>query len=377
MIYMAKKGENIYKRKDKRWEARYMKGHGPDGTPRFGYCYGRTYREAKEKLQEAKTAMLTHAVLPCTRHKRFAPYCNEWLQLNRSRVKESTLVKYITAVEKHILPKLGGCTVDMISSVLVEQFSHELLYEEKLAPKTVKDILIILRSILDYAAKQHPGACLPIEIIYPKDTKKEIRILTKEEQSRFVRYLFEDMDACKFGVMLALLTGMRLGELCALQWDNISLNDSTIKVCSAMQRIKDLDSNGTGKTKIVISNPKSDCSYRIIPLSKEAAELCRRWQAHSSGAFILTSEVDRFIEPRTVQYRFERYIKECGLEGVNFHALRHTFATRAVEAGFEIKSLSEVLGHANPRITLERYVHSSLDLKRNNMNKLSLTGFLF
>ena len=143
-----------------------------------------------------------------------------------------------------------------------------------------------------------------------------------------------------------------------------------------MQRLKDFSENGTNKTKVVISEPKSDTSTRVIPLTVYAAKLCEtHWHNNSPSAFVLTGETNRFIEPRTMQYKLERYTADCSLDGVHFHTLRHTFATRCVEVDFEIKSLSEILGHSSPRITLERYVHSSMELKRYNMNKLSVIGF--
>ena len=124
----------------------------------------------------------------------------------------------------------------------------------------------------------------------------------------------------------------------------------------------------------MISVPKRSTSVRIIPLNREMTELCRKWKPLNPEAYVLTGEEKRYMEPRALQYRIGRCTKSCGLEGVHFHTLRHSFATRCVEAGFEIKSLSEILGHSSPRITLERYVHSSLDLKRENMDKLTLMG---
>ncbi len=373
---MSKKGENIYKRKDNRWEARYVKGYHPDGSARYGYCYGKTYREAKQKVTKAKSALLANKPNPtASRRRRFAFYCDEWLRINRSRIKESTYVKYSIILENHIKPRLGGCLVQSLTSDIIEQFSHELLYEEGLAPKTVKDILIMLHSVLKYTVKQFPEPIPMIDIVYPKDSKKEIRVLTREEQRQFVEYLLEDMDDCKFGVLLTLLTGMRIGEVCALRWEDVSLREKTIKVSSTMQRLRDFDECRTSKTKIVISDPKSDTSARIIPLTDYAVKLCKAHWCRNPAAFVLTGESVRYIEPRTMQYRLEKYTKDCGLEGVHFHTLRHTFATRCVEVEFEIKSLSEILGHSSPRITLERYVHSSMELKRENMNKLAAIGY--
>lgn len=368
------KGENIFKRKDGRWEARYVKGYELSGKIRYGFCYGKTYKEAKDKVTQAKAVLASGNSLPAARSRhRFAYYCDEWFEAGKGRFKESTRVKYRTVLDKHIKPRLGGCFPPAFTAGLVEQFTTQLLLEEELAPKTVRDILAVLRSILNYTAKQFPGAFPQVEIPYPKESKRETRVLTREEQTRFVAYLLEDMDECKFGVLLALLTGIRIGELCALRWKNVSLKENTIQITATMQRLEDLNPERKAKTKILIGSPKSDTSARTIPISDYAAELCRKMNPKRPSAFLL-SGTGEFMEPRTLQYRLERYTGSCGLEGVHFHTLRHTFATRCVEVGFEIKSLSEILGHANTTITLNRYVHASMELKRDNMNKLAVVG---
>lgn len=373
---MSKKGENIYKRKDGRWEARYVKSHRPDGLPKYGYCYGKSYREAKEKAAIAKAALITGNQLSVAAQKRkFAFYCDEWLMLSRCRVKESTYAKYNATLEKHIKPWLGGCSLQSLSSVTIEQFSHDLLFEEKLSPKTVKDILTILHSIMKYTGKQVPGALLLTDVVYPKIPKNETRVLSKEEQTRFVRYLLDETDTCKFGVLLALFSGMRIGEVCALRWKDISLSERIISVNHTMQRLQDLSEDRVSKTKVVIGDPKSNTSARMIPMTDSLVRLCQNRKSRDPEAFILTGDAERYIEPRAMQYKLAHYTADCGLEGVHFHTLRHTFATRCVEVDFEIKSLSEILGHASPRITLERYVHPSMELKRDNMKRLAAIGF--
>lgn len=366
------KGENIFKRKDGRWEARYIKGYEISGKAKYGYCYGRTYREAKEKVTRAKAALLAGRPQSAAHSKkRFAYYCDEWFLANKEKLKESTCVKYETILERHIKPKLGDCVPLAMGDALAEQFETELL-KEGLAPKTVKDILVVLHSILKFTAKRYPGTFQQVEITYPKETKKEVRVLSGEEQARFVRYLLEDMDECKFGILLALLTGLRVGEICALRWENISVEEKIMKISATMQRLKNQEGGeDQAKTKILIGTPKSETSARTIPMSEDAAALCRKMQPGDAAAFVLTG-TEKYMEPRAIQYRLKKYTKECGLEGVHFHTLRHTFATRCVEVGFELKSLSEILGHASTAITLERYVHSSMKLKRENMNKLSM-----
>ena len=200
-----------------------------------------------------------------------------------------------------------------------------------------------------------------------------MRVLSRDEQNRFMSYLLTDMDSCKFGLLLALSTGVRIGELCALQWCNINIREQTIKIAATLQRLHATDMQGETRTRIVIGEPKSDTSVRTIPMISYLADLCKQMDPGNTGAYVLTGTTD-YMEPRTLQYRIEKYTHACGLEGIHAHTLRHTFATRAVEVGFEIKSLSEVLGHSTTTITLERYVHSSMELKRSNMNKLNVVG---
>jgi hypothetical protein len=216
------KGENIFKRKDGRWEARYIKGYELSGKIKYGFCYGKTYREAKEKVTKCKAALVNGKPIPSTnsRH-RFSFYCDEWLRMRKSKVKESTYIKYDTALRKHIKPKLGGCFPMGMTTGLIDDFTAELLFEDELAPKTVNDVLVVLHGILKYTATFFNGGFPAIEINYPKPGKKEMRVLSREEQTRFVSYLLDDMDTCKFGVLLTLFTGVRIGELCALQWGNI------------------------------------------------------------------------------------------------------------------------------------------------------------
>lgn len=369
-----RKGENIFKRKDGRWEARYIKGYELSGKIKYGFCYGKTYKEAKDKALQCKTALLSGKPVPQNGpRRRFAFYCDEWLRLRKSKIRESTYIKYDTILEKHIKPKLGGCFPQGITTDIADKFSKELLYEDGLAVKTVHDVLVVLHGILKYTAAQFPGTFPTVEINYPKERRKEMRVLSREEQERFVRYLLADADNCKFGVLLMLLSGIRIGELCALKWENINLKEQTIRIAATLQRLRDTTEESKTRTRLVVGAPKSDTSARTVPMTDYAAEVCRRFKARHADAYVLTG-TDTCMEPRTLQYRIEKYARDCGLDGVHAHTLRHTFATRAVEVGFEIKSLSEILGHASTSITLERYVHSSMELKRANMSKLAAVG---
>lgn len=200
---MPKKGENIYKRKDNRWEARYVKGYSFNRKILYGYCYGKTYREAKEKVNVIKAALINSQVIPKNNRVCLSVICDQWLHVNRNKVKESSYVKYCANIEKHIKPEIGGYSIQAISSIVIEQFCDNLLTEKSLAPKTVRDILSQLKSILQFEHKSTPGAD-PVEIVYPKVQKQEMRVLSREEQRLFVQYL------CPFLVFLGEAAVVRL-----------------------------------------------------------------------------------------------------------------------------------------------------------------------
>lgn len=368
------KGENIYKRKDGRWEARYVKGRTPSGKIVYGFCYGKSYREAKEKATKCKADVLNNPDMVYKKSsKKISYYCDEWLQSKKFNLKDSTFIKYETILRRHIKPKLGMYTESTLKSTVIDNFIAELISAEKLSPKTTKDVLIVLRSILKYVSKQNPNQPIYVDFSYPKCAKKEMRVLSQEEQTIFIDYLLQNMEPCTFGILLSMSTGLRIGEICALKWNCISLEDHTLYVCQTMQRLHQLD-DSDHKTKVIITSPKSENSQRLIPLPDFVYALCAKLIPQNLDTYILTG-TEKYMEPRALQYRLKKYAQECGIEDLHFHALRHTFATRCVEVGFEIKSLSEILGHATTTMTLDRYVHSSLDLKRSNMKKLEAIGF--
>ena len=171
------------------------------------------------------------------------------------------------------------------------------------------------------------------------------------------------------GILVCLFTGLRVGEICALHWEDISFSEQTLYVHQTLQRIQD-KSCSEKKTRIVLTTPKSACSIRTIPIPDPILKILNDHQTSRKG-FLLTNSETHFIEPRTMQNRFKIALKKSEIESANFHALRHTFATRCVELGFDVKSLSEILGHATVNITMNRYVHPTLEMKKNNMEKLS------
>jgi integrase len=364
---MARKGENIYKRKDGRWEGRYQK-RIPGQKPVYGYIYAKTYREARVKLRAAATQWESQqAQIIEPEPLLLSTVALEWEHYIAPQVKQSTIVRYHTILAKHLIPAMGNTSVLDMTHRKIEEFSRELL--NTLAPRTVSDILSVLRSILRYA--QRGGAEVPCDgsSVRIRRPPVEIRVLTPNEQTKLCSYLFHDLSLRNAGILLSLYTGLRVGEVCALKWEDFALEDHLLYVRRTMQRLKNLSSDGP-KTMVVETPPKSVSSARTIPLPEELVCMLLSLPGPHEGYF-LTGSMTQFVEPRMMQYHFERVVAACGIEYANYHALRHTFATRCVELGFDAKSLSELLGHATVGMTLDRYVHPTMEHKRAHMQRLS------
>jgi len=360
---MPRKGENIYKRKDGRWEGRVIERYDELGKAKYKSLYAESYSSVKEKVKAYSPVQCSESSVSSS--KLFSDYTEKWLAVIKMKCKTSTFNKYRSICKNHIIPFIGNHGVEQITFGHIESIVCGRSY---LSAKTQNDILCIIKMILCFA-QSHGCKTANIRGLYVRQNNKQIRVLSIEEQKVITAYLLTDTDLCKIGVYLSLCTGIRIGELCALKRENISFDNRILKVRGTMQRVQIED--GKCKTKVIISEPKSRKSIRDIPLPEFICSFFKRhYEKMPPKAYLLTGRQDKFMEPRLLEYRFKKYMKSCCLEDVNFHALRHTFATRCVENGFEIKTLSEILGHVNVNITLNRYVHSSMDLKRVNMDKL-------
>ena len=357
---MSKTGENIRKRKDGRWEGRYKAGRSPDGKVRYRSVYAKTYTEVKEKLCAARQGITAMERPSLLRQIPTDKVLDLWMQSMELQVKKSTYSRYRGIVEKHLRPRFGRFRIQDITSADLQAFAMDL--SRDLKGKTVRDILTVMGQVLKYAAKQ--GYCAKIDTVCKiKKDENEMQILSPDEQKRLTDHLFENQSRENMGILLCLYTGLRIGEICGLRCSDIDRATGTLRVRRTVQRISD----GNGGTEIWIDAPKTQRSAREIPIPPFLLDAVGRhaWE----GAYFLTG-TDIPMQPRTLQNRFKRILKECGLRNLRFHALRHTFASRAIEVGFDAKSLSEILGHASVNITLDRYVHSSMELKRSHMQRL-------
>lgn len=373
---MARTGENIYKRKDGRWEARYINSYDGNGKAKYKYLYARTYSEVKSKLLNAQNCIHLSSDLEKSKDNgKYEYWLDEWLHTKRLGVKESTYIRYRNTIENHIKPDLGKYPINKISTSLMEQFVYHKLQDGRidgnggLSPKSMSDIMIIVKESFKYAQSFGVIVICSFDRISFKKNTQEMRVLSNLEEQRLLSVLLRDIDRYKLGVFICLYTGIRIGELCALQWKNVSLSESIIKIEHTMQRLQSDDLNALQKTRIIVTEPKSCAALRTIPLPEFVIDVIKPF-AGSPNTYVLSGECKNIVEPRTMQNKFKAYLAEGKIEEANFHSLRHTFATRCIEAGFDVKTLSEILGHSSVKITLDKYVHSSMQLKRNNMEKL-------
>ncbi len=318
------------------------------------------------------------------KHQKLETIVPQWLENSKMRVKESTYVKYVNLTSNHILPLLGDLEAEKLTTDRIEQFIQSRLEAGNkqgrgMAEKSVKDLLIVLKDICRYAALYDVNIPCRFELIRIRNNENEIQILDKQTQLRLERFLMRDVyNLRKTGILLSLCMGLRLGEICALRKGQILYKEGILQVRSTMQRIQnfnaEVDWKGreNRKTRVIITSPKSACSVRDIPMPGFMIDRLQRLKTSDDDVFVLTGTSRKFIEPRTYENVFKRYLMECNMEIVNFHALRHTFATRCIEKGCDVKTLSEILGHANVNITLNRYVHSSMEQKRKWMSEMTL-----
>lgn len=376
---MGRHGENIRKRKDGRWEARLLYDHDEQGKARYLYFYGKTYQEVKNKRIKAQTDRESVKVSKNKHGEnvRFEEVMDSWLHYVSTRVKESTYSQYSYLCEAHLRPGLGDINVSALNSAMIEQFTQKKLKRSQtggLSPKTVTDLLSVLKLILKYGENNGIEGMASIPIKSPRNSIPRIKILTRTEQERLEYVILNHPEPAYLGILISLYAGIRIGEMCALRWGDINFEEGILEVRNTVIRVRNFSEESPAKTKVILNEPKSDCSRRQIPLPAFALSYLRTFQKQNS-CFILTGK-ETFMEPRCYLNRYKAILKAHGFEPFNYHVLRHTFATRCIESGFDIKSLSEILGHASVNTTLQRYVHPSMELKKSQMEKLGKISVL-
>ena len=301
------------------------------------------------------------------KNKKINTVAKAWLLFKRFSVKKSTFYRYKYIVDKYILvyfkDKRIYYFVNYDFNFYIEQLS------QKYSVNTVNNILVIFKSLLKYIEKKYKLDFKLDLVCIQKKTNKEIEVLNKEEINILENYCYLSREFKILGIQFSLSTGMRIGEICGLKWKYIDLDNGFVFVKETLQRIY----VEKGKTLIYIDEPKSFASIRKIPIPKKFLKKLREIHSNNNFTgeeFVLTGLSNKYIEPRSLERYFEKCLKICKIKHFKFHALRHTYATNCIKLGMDPKSLSILLGHSNIKMTLERYVHPSMEDQRKYVDLL-------
>jgi site-specific recombinase, phage integrase family len=291
-----------------------------------------------------------------------------WMQKKKDYIKESTYSNYSNIISNHIIPDLGNIKLSNLNNKLIQEYlinkykTGRLDGNGGLSNKTIRDIIAVVKSSLKYAIKEEMINNINLDFTYPKiGNKDKIYIIPKKDQEKLITYIKQNENTRSLGVLLALYSGIRIGELCALQWKDIDFKNNILHISKTLQRIYIKD-NKESVSKIIITNPKTHNAERDIPLNKRFADILKKYQTKSNN-YIL-SNCDKWIEPRTYRRYFKKCLDKAKIGQINFHGLRHTFATNCIKLGVDYKTVSELLGHANVNITLNLYVHPQMSQKK-------------
>ena len=289
-----------------------------------------------------------------------------WLeQCIKPKVKSSTLDAYKRRLEKYIIPFFKTKQITNICVKDINEFSNYLL-TQSLAPATIQGIVSILTFFFEYLTKEeiiHNNPCS--NIILPKRKVKKLEIFTKIEQRLIINELIKEGKPRSYLVLFALLTGLRLSELCALTWNQVDINNKIVHISASTRRIKE-----GNKTRVIVDTPKSDTSIRDVPLTKYLISILIKLKENNSNYVFCKNNGQRY-DNRSIQKYFNLLLKKLEIKQSNFHTLRHTFATSAIESGMDIKTLSIILGHSNISTTMNLYVHPNAAYMRKSMEILS------
>lgn len=352
---------NIYKRKDGRYEGRLLRGRRNNGQRRYLYFFGKT----KEAVEQKMALVINKKRINDTCTVTVAEVFEEWYQSIHNRIKESTAANYCMKAQKHIIPNFGDMQITELTTSVVNKFIDTKL-SEGLSSRYVADIIILMKSICKYASATYNLVNVMSEVSIPRKKSTEIVLLDSCEQVTLQKYISTNQNRTSMGVALSLNMGLRIGELCALQWSDIDLEKRILTVRKTIQRIQ--CQGKSKKTKVLVSEPKSESSKRCIPIPEFLFDTLKHFSGNDNE-YILSGNLNA-IEPRTMQYRFAKLLKNANLPSIHFHALRHMFASNCIKLGFDVKALSELLGHSSVEITLNRYVHSPFEQKVEYMKRL-------
>lgn len=365
---MRRKDKNIIKRKDGTFEAKYIKDI-INNKIIYGYAVGNSLKEVKKKKKYSEKYELCY---DCTKkpikrkrayYESFNSKIDDWLEYKKIKIKESSYSTYLYVVETKIRPNIGYIKTKNLNKETLNNFITLLQEQKLLSENTIHDIAIILKQILNFHK-------IKIDYKIPEKVQKEIIVFTKEEIKVIEKRALTYNDRYVFGIILSLYTGIRIGELCALKKENFDLKNNTMFISHTLTRVKNTNELYSQKTKIVLANPKSKTSLRLIPIPDVLKKYIRYYVLNmESDQYFLTNSKTP-MEPRCYTNHYKNFLKYWGINNKKFHTTRHTFATKADETSMSTKALSELLGHSSTSITQNLYIHPTITYKRFCINNI-------
>jgi integrase len=291
-----------------------------------------------------------------------------WKADKKQYVKKSSYSAYILLIENHLLPVFG-------SRISIEESDVQSFVFQKLADglsqKTIKDILIVLKMVLKFGAKNKLIEYIPFEIQFPTEREKQgIEVLNKANQKRIMNYVQENFTFRNLGVYICLSTGIRIGEICALTWNDIDVENGIIAVRKTIQRIYIIE-NGSRHTELLLDTPKTKNSIRDIPMTKDLLKMLKPLKKIMNSNFFILTNDEKPTEPRTYRNYYKKMMQNLNIPELKFHGLRHSFATRCIESNCDYKTVSVILGHSNISTTLNLYVHPNLEQKKKCIEQMA------
>ena len=290
-----------------------------------------------------------------------------WKDYKRPYVKQSTMAAYVLILENHVLPEFGDN--DSLHEHDVQAFVLKKI-EHGLSAKSVKDILIVLKMVMKFGVKNEWMNHYEWDIKFPVNNQpKELEVLSVANHKKILDYVQHNFTFMSLGIYISLSTGLRIGEICALKWSDINVADGTITVQRTIERIYMVE--GEKKhTQLVINTPKTVNSCREIPISKELLAMVKPMKKVVNADFYVLTNENKPTEPRTYRNYYNRLMEKLDIPKLKYHGLRHSFATRCIEAGCDYKTVSVLLGHSNISTTLNLYVHPNMEQKKRCINKM-------
>ena len=298
---------------------------------------------------------------------KFEELALEWFENKKKFLKESTEAYYLFELQNYIIPALGELEIEDLNEEVIQKNVYAWqtksgVNNTSIKKSTISNLVTLIKQILKYAVKKNLISPIELEIFYiPEIPDNKNKTFTNEEQDILIQAVISDLSFKSFGILLSLNTGLRIGELCALHWNDVDCTENIISVRNTLQRV--YNKNSQPNTKIIIGKPKTVKSIRNIPLSEKVQNAIANLPEINKDGYVLTN-TSSFMEPRTYRRFYATFLKKHNIDYLNFHCLRHSFATRLIQNGADYKCVSELLGHTNINTTMNMYVHPDLKQKR-------------